>query len=48
MPKPAGWSDVMLANRDRCVTKLKAAGTPESKAYAVCTAAVEHKTKRGK
>jgi hypothetical protein len=48
MPKPEGWSDAMLAARDRCVTKLKSKGMEESKAYAICTAAQNegHKAKQ--
>lgn len=32
------------AKRDRCVANLKAKGTEESRAYAICTASVEGTT----
>jgi hypothetical protein len=40
MPKPKGWSQSQLTRRDRCVEHLKAQGRPESRAYAICTAAI--------
>lgn len=45
MPKPKGWSDAQLAARDRCVEDLKKKGTPESNAYAICTASIGGKKK---
>ncbi len=54
MPRPSGWTADHERKRDRCVRELMADGVPapktatqrglsdESRAYAICTAAVEH------
>jgi hypothetical protein len=46
MPKPKGWSQSQLTRRDRCVEHLKAQGKPESRAYAICTAAIGAASKK--
>jgi hypothetical protein len=49
MPKPKGWTEEMLIEREEIVAELVKKGIPESRAYAIATAQVDkqHRRKEG-